>query len=143
MATVDSTIVAKQVGTQGEKLMPREFYGRVRVAAGTYTGKSTDAAGTVIRLARLPKGARLLPQSKVYFAAGQGATTTVKVGDEKDDDRYFAAAAPGASAVSKELDADALTGYVLTEEMYIILTTGVAALADDVLIGFVLFWVLD
>lgn len=142
MATVDSTVAAVQYGT-GSKLMPKDFYGRVRVVAGTYTGKAADAAGTVIRLARLPKGARLLPQSKVYFEAGQDATLTVKVGDSKDDDRYFAAAAPGASAVSKELDRDALTGYALAEEMDIIMTTGVEALTADAKIGFVLLWVLD
>lgn len=143
MATVNSDIAVKQTEFGASKLMPNELGGRVRVVRGVYAPAAADAAGTVIRLARIPKGSRLLNMSKVYFEAGQGATTTFKFGDELDDDRYFAAAAPGAGAVSKALDANILSPYVFAQEMFVIATTGVAALTAGKKIAFELYYVID
>lgn len=145
MATYNSNIAAIQAerGTSPEMLLPSTYYGRVRVAAGIVTPDEAWPAGSVIRLAKLPKGARLLSQSQIHFEAGQNASLTVKVGDEKDDARYFAAASPGAAAVSKNLDANKLGNYVCEAETYLILTTGAAALAAGKKITFELYFVLD
>lgn len=145
MATYDSNVAAAQTSrrTASKMLRPTEYYGRVRLICGSFTPEEALAAGSVIRLARLPKGARLLPISQIHFEAGQGTSTTVKVGDEQNDARYFAAAAPGASAVSKNLDANKLSDYLFEEEMFVIMTTGAAALTAGKRIGFELYFVLD
>lgn len=143
MAIVKSTTAVKQTDRNAQKLMPASFGGRVRIATGTYTGTGTDAAGTVIQLVRLPAGARVLPSSKLYLEAGQGAATTLKVGDEANDARYFAAAAVGASASVKALDANAQADYVLEKEMFLTATVGAAALTAGKKITFEVFYVLD
>lgn len=143
MATYKSDVMVKQTGDNAGKLYPVDFGGRVRLVHGSITPDSAYAAGTVIELARLPKGARLLPISQIHFEAGQGATMTVKVGDSADDDRYFAAAAPGASAASITLAANALGNYTLPAEDVIKVTTGTAALTANKKIAFDLYFVLD
>lgn len=143
MATIKSDVATKQTTLAlDKKLNPTEFYGRVRVVHGSVT-TTNGATGTIIELARLPKGSRLLPQSQVHFEAGQNASLTVKVGDALDDDRYFAAAAPGASAVSKNLAANVLNDYVCPEETMIFMTTGGAALTANKKITFDIFFVVD
>ena len=86
MATYQSNIMVKQTGSNAGKLQPSEFGGRVRVVHGCIIPASAYAAGSVIELARLPRGARLLPISQLHFEAGQNASLTVKVGDSADDD---------------------------------------------------------
>ena len=142
MSEVSSSVAAKQAAF-ADKLSPCSLGGRVRTANGYYDGKTADAAGTVINLCKLPRGARVLPSSKVYFAAGQTATTTFKAGDAGDDDRYLAATAAGASKTSLALDGNALGDYVLADEGWITVTTGVNALADGVRIAFDIYYVID
>lgn len=143
MATYQSNIMVKQTGSNAGKLKPSEFGGRVRVVHGSIVPASGYASGSVIELARLPKGARLLPISQLHFEAGQGATMTVKVGDSADDDRYLAATAPGANAASINLAANALGDYTLPDEDVIKVTTGTAALTASKKISFDLFYVMD
>lgn len=127
MADLYTDIATKQA-SESTKTVPQEVGGRVRCAHGTVT-PGTEAAGTKIYLAKLPKGARVLPSSKLHVAAGQGGTLTLKCGDAADDDRYLVAVAPGASAVTLALDANVHTPYSLADEGWIFLTSGVAALA--------------
>ena len=143
MSTYQSNIMVKQTGSNAGKLKPSEFGGRVRVVHGSIVPASAYAAGSVIELARLPKGARLLPTSQLHFEAGQGATMTVKVGDSADDDRYLAAVAPGASACSVSLTGNRIADYVLPAEDVIKITTGTAALTSGKKIYFDLFYVMD
>ena len=97
--------------------------------------------GTIIKLVRLPKGARILNSSKLFFEAGQSASLTVKIGDEADDDRYFAAATIGASATSKTLEANVFSdAYEFPKEQWVMLTTGGAALASGKKIAFEIFF---
>lgn len=140
MATISTDVATKQI-SDNTKCSPQEVGGRVRVAQGVIS-PGTGAAGTIINLVKLPKGARVLPTSKMYFAASQNSDTTFKVGDSVSDNRYFVAAAPGASAVTKDLDAAKLAPYSLASEGWIFATTAVNALTDN-LIGFTIFWVLD
>ncbi len=143
MAVVQSNVAVSQTGVDVPKLVPSDLAGRVRIARGVYTPAQADAAGTVIQLVRLPRGSRILSTSRLIFEAGQSASMTVKVGDEKNDARYFAAASPGASLAVKNLEADALNGYVFEQEMFVIATTGGAALTANKKIAFEIFYVID
>lgn len=138
-----SNVMENQTGLANGKLLPTSLGGRVRLVHGSFVPSEALAAGTVIELARLPKGARLLPISQLHFEAGQGATLTVKVGDSADDDRYLAAVVPGASAVSKALDANRLGDFIFPEEGTVFATTGAAALTAGKKIAFDLFYVVD
>lgn len=146
MAIKNSTLAVIQ-GIRGTntsiKLMPSDAGGRVRIATGFYAPEEADEAGTVINLAKLPAGARVLPSSKLYFEAGQDATLTVKVGDSGDDDRYLAAVAPGATLSTVLLTRNALANTLLDAEQFITLTTGVAALTAEKTISFEIFYVID
>ena len=143
MANYKSNIMEKQTGSLVAKLRPADFGGRVRVVHGCVVPDSEYAAGSVLELARLPKGARILPISRLHFEAGQSASMTIKVGDSADDDRYLAAKAPGASAASVALDANQIDDYILPAEDVIVATTAGAALASGKKIYFDLFYVVD
>ena len=137
-----SNVYTKQTETAGKNL-PVDLHGRVRIAHGVYTGTGSETANSIIGLVRLPVGARVLPISVVSFEAGQASGLTVKVGDVADDDRYLASVAPGASAGSKQLAANAAGDYLLPAEQDIILTTGGAALTAGKKIVFDIFYVVD
>ncbi len=142
MGIVNSNVATRQQPYSTVKNMPPDCGGRVRIAAGSYLPAGNEVAGTVINLAKLPKGARLLPSSKLYFAAGQNAALTVKVGDAAKSDRYFAAAAPGAAAAVVPLAANAHGNDVLAEEGFVFITTGAQTLTASA-ISFELYYVID
>ena len=143
MANYQSNIMTKQTGSNAGKLLPSEFGGRVRVVHGSIVPDFAYASGSILELARLPKGARILPISQLHFEAGQSASMTISVGDSGDNDRYLAAKAPGASAVSVALNANVLGNYTLPEEDVIIATVGGAALTANKKIFFDLYFVVD
>lgn len=143
MATYKSNIMEKQTGSGNSKLSPADFGGRVRLAQGYVIPTSAYAAGTVLELVRLPKGARVLPNSQLHFEAGQNASMTIKVGDSSDADRYLAAKAPGASVATVALDGNRVGNYILPEEDVIIATTAGAALTANKKIFFDIFYVVD
>lgn len=141
-AVEKSDVMKAQTGASEAKLLPNALGGRVRVVHGLYT-TAGGAAGTVIALARLPKGARVLPISQLHFEAGQDAAMTVAVGDSADNDRYLAAAAPGAAAVSVALTGNRFGDYTLPAEDVITATIGAKALATGKKIAFDLYYVVD
>lgn len=143
MANYKSNIMETQTGSLAAKLRPTDFGGRVRVVHGYIIPDSAYAAGSVLELARLPKGARILPISQIHFEAGQNASMTIKVGDSADNGRYLAAKAPGAAAASVPLDENRVGDYLLPEEDVIMATTDGAALAAGKKIYFDLFYVID
>ena len=112
-----------------DKTRPVNYNGTVFYARSVYVPTGSEASGSVIELGTIPEGSRLLALSEVHFEAGQNASLTVKVGDADDDDRYFASAAPGASAVTKKLAGNARGDHLVTQvTKKILLTTGGAAL---------------
>jgi hypothetical protein len=143
MATKNTSLYEKQTGLAAGKVNPNALGGRVRLIHGEFAGASGAAAGDVHNLCVVPAGARVLPISQLHFQAGQGATMTVKVGDKDDDDRYYAATAPGANATSVTLAANALGDKVYSEETTIILTVGTAALTANKKIVFDIYYVTD
>lgn len=136
MATMNSNIAEKQYLDNQGKLLPSSLGGRVREAFGIYTAAAADAAGTIVRLVKLPKGARLLPQSMVFLSAGDNEPK-IKLGDEKDNDRYIAEATPSGWMHPAQAD------YVFEEEMAVIVTTTTAALTIGQKLTFSLFYVID
>lgn len=138
-----SSVFEKQTASAAGKVSTAELGGRVRLVHGAFTPAAAVPAGSVVKLVRLPFRARLLPMSEIHFEAGQDAALTVKIGDSLDDDRYFTAAAPGATAKTIVLNANRLGDYVTPAETELILTTGAKPLAAGKKITFDLLYVTD
>lgn len=139
MATFYSNVAAKQTETNAGKLLPVDFGGRVRVIHGSYTLTGTEQAGEGIVLARLPKGARLLPLSNLYGGAGLSGTYTV--GDGADADRYGTGTLNSAAA-TYGLTANVLGDYVTAAEEEVVLALSAVQTAGGVF-AFDLFYVVD
>lgn len=122
MASVKGVNFTNITATPVVKADSSEWHGNLRVQYDSYEASSL-AAGSDISVARLPKGAKVYDVI-VHFDA-LGASTTIKVGDSADDDRYIAATATtsaGQMSMSQE-GAIAGFGYEQTAETDIILTT--------------------
>jgi hypothetical protein len=78
----------------------REFGGDVRYV-DVKVAVSALTTSDVIHLAKLPKGARVIPALCSVDYGDPGDALTGKIGDEADDDRYGAALALGGSAGRK------------------------------------------
>lgn len=90
--TITSPVVAVDVAEQG---------GRVRIIYDTYEADGTSAgnnrgdSGTIINMAKMPKGSRVW---QVMVVADDATTAaTLKVGDSGDDDRFILATVFGAA----------------------------------------------
>lgn len=101
--------------------------GKVRVQVDTYTINGA-ASGTVINVAKLPKGATFL--RGLIVTDGLGSGVTLKLGDSGDDDRYLAATS-AASAGTIEANALAGIGYSVSDDTTLFLTTGGATTASS------------
>jgi hypothetical protein len=94
-------------------------YVHVEVALTALTTSDT------LYLAKLPKGARLVPELSSVDYGDPGDACTGKVGDENDDDRYGAALALGNAAGRKGLAEAGTKGdafhnpYKFTEELWV------------------------
>jgi hypothetical protein len=88
MTTVNSTTYAAQAG---EKIAVSQgvMNTSLKVISGDYTAASL-ASGSIINLCKLPENAVI--HDVIVDTAALGASSTVKVGDGNDDDRYIAAA---------------------------------------------------
>lgn len=147
MAIIQTNIAEKQTTIQLEsKLKTVEFGGRVRTIKDVFTPTSAYASGTVIELARIPKGAKVLPQSEIYFEAGQNASLTVKVGIGEGSATsavYLPQTTVGSTAKTVQLSGQQLGDYVTTEEGMLTMITGGAALVANKKIGVSLQYVVD
>ena len=65
-----------------------DWHGKVRVQHDQYEAASL-AAGSVVYVARLPAGARVV--NWTVKADALGSSVTLKLGDTADDDRYLGA----------------------------------------------------
>lgn len=134
----DTATLQNAPGSASEKMAGEQVGGRVRTARFKVT-PGTEAAGTIINLVKLPKGARVLPQSALYLEAGQTATLKIAVGDAANAARYYPATATGASAVTIPLAAQAAAPVALAAEGWIFITTSVEALAAKYIAGEILY----
>jgi hypothetical protein len=105
-----------------------DWGGKVRCQHDTYEADGLAAAST-IKIAKLPKGARVLPVSKIVHDALTGTGVTLAVGDNDatpDADRYLAAVSCEAAGV-KVLERITGAGHQLEQDSDIIITTGTEA----------------
>lgn len=89
------TDTAKQVqesidGTACPRVSGRDVCGNLLLARGTYTVGAGVAVGDTIKVARLPKGAVMLPALSGVTTEALGAAFTVKLGTTTTTDRYAA-----------------------------------------------------
>lgn len=89
------TDTAKQVqgsidGTSSPRVLGRDACGQVLLARGTYTVGAGVAVGDTIKVARLPKGAVVIPALSGVTTEALGTTFTVKLGTTTTTDRYAA-----------------------------------------------------
>ena len=90
MSSVKGTNITAMDATPSTKVKSAQVHGRMRVAFDTYEASSL-VAGSDITVARLPKGATVYDVVIIHDALG--ASSTLKVGDASDDDRYITATA--------------------------------------------------
>ena len=108
-----------------------EWHGNLRVQYDSYEASSL-ASGSDIKVARLPQGAKVY--DVIVHFDGLGGSSTIKVGDSGDDDRYIAAtstASAGQMSMSQE-GAIAGFGYENTAETDVLLTTGGASITGTI-----------
>jgi hypothetical protein len=103
MASANSTLYAKQVGSAGSSPsasypLAKSAAGKIRIAEIETTVGAMGAANDTFNLVRLKPGARVLPAQCRILAENPGTTFTFKVGDAGDDDRYLTAYAAGGGA---------------------------------------------
>lgn len=133
-------------------LKPNQENGRVRMSFFTKTFAS-EAAGLDLALCKLPKGARIVG-GEISFSASTG-TATIAVGLMGKDGSGFidaansvsdntalllAAAAITTTPVVRLANTQALSyGYETEKELYVTLTTAVAAMGTQVLKGHIAY----
>lgn len=122
--TFEAQANAKMALDQGVAFAP------LKVVSGSYTA-SAAASGTVINLCKLPKGA-VIHDVKLDVAA-LGASSTIKVGDGNDDDRYIAATSTAsATTLSAGVGGKGYRIGTNASDDALIATTGGAAITGKV-----------
>jgi hypothetical protein len=104
----------------------------MRVAFDTYEASSL-VAGSDITVARLPKGATVYDVVIIHDALG--ASSTLKVGDASDDDRYITATASTAANGKIIMSEDGVIGgfgYENTAQTDVIITTAGATISGTI-----------
>jgi len=130
MAANNGTNYAKILDPSSDNILAEGLNGgRVRCAVDNYTTAATAIADT-IRIAKLPVGAKVLQIDLEIVALG--ASVTLDIGDEADDDRYLVA---GDGNTAGNLVSNLGTGYVVgttTGDDVIILTVGGATATGEI-----------
>lgn len=109
MATVLASLAAARVAYPQTLVKPNVQGADIQVFISTYTVPAGgQAIADVISWGYLPLGARLMPGTKFYFAAGT-ASSTLNLGDAVTPARYMAATSV-ASAGSAVADAQFTNG---------------------------------
>lgn len=100
MATTNSALYNKQVGTSGSPTYPGpgEYGGKVHIIRYETTVATLGATSDILQVCKLPVGARVIPGLSKVTCESPGTTVTIKLGDSGDDDRYMASKALGGSA---------------------------------------------
>lgn len=121
MANLDSIEYAKQVSPNPANRIPGyETSAPLRFARARYTSSGSEAADDIIRILKLPVGARVVPHliRVSCEAMGGTGTTLATIGDEVDDDRYSATAVVLTSAANLAVTPTAAIGldpWTITE----------------------------
>lgn len=149
MANRNSTQYDKIVNapTTYAPLAPNELGGRVRAAFFSLnTTTVTVNNGDVVRLTRLPKGARVIGGNIAFGAMGVGATGEIGISGKTElflASGTSVAAAGTAHLAAADTDDISQLGYETAAEVDVILTAGGANYAAAKNIRGVLFYVVD
>lgn len=120
MATQNGTNYAKAIDPSSANILAAGLWGgKVRVQKDDFTFAG-EAAGEVIRVGRLPKGAKFL--FAIVTSAALGSGVTLQLGDSGDDDRYMVATAHASAATTISAPTSGI-GYETTAETIVNLTT--------------------
>lgn len=135
MATVNSTVYAKQINpTMANRITePNSLQTPLRFFEYVHTMVGTEAAGDILNLVKLPKGAIIDPTHSTVVNDGIATTATIDIGDDDtagvgaaaDADRYadgLDVAAAGIDRFSDIAAAARLTPYALGADSIIQLT---------------------
>lgn len=126
MATVKSDIITGIESVPPVQPEPGVVRGKVRCTISKYTFAST-ASGDVVRMCKIPKGAKILPGGFLMTAA-LGASVTLSVGISGTATKYLAATTCNTANLKTALgDTIANICTALTAEEEIIVTVGGAA----------------
>jgi hypothetical protein len=133
MAAVKGANMTKyDAGALGSNWIDKQdIKGTTLTQIDTYEASSL-ALGSTIDMAQLPTGAKIVGVN-LYFDA-LGASSTLKVGDSNDDDRYIASTASSSAGRSDTLLIDG-AGYATgtnSGDTRIIVTTGGASITGTV-----------
>jgi hypothetical protein len=94
MADGIASVQAARTAVPFNPVKTNQFGGEVQVLISTYTVPAANGpiVGESITWGTLPQGARLLPNSQLYWSAG-AASSTLNLGDRAAAARYLAATA--------------------------------------------------
>lgn len=110
MATVNASVSAARAALPQQLVKPNLQGADVQILVSTYTVPATGGPGIGDKISwgLLPFGSRLMPGTRLYFAAG-AASSTINLGDPVSQARYLAATSV-ATAGSATADAQFANG---------------------------------
>lgn len=136
MASVKGANFTNMTATPVVKIDSGEWSGKLRVQYDSYEASSL-ASGSDISVARLPKGAKVW--EIIIHHDALGSSSTLKVGDSSDDDRYItatASASAGKIVMSEDGAIDGF-GFEQTAETDVIITTGGATISGTIKVAII------
>lgn len=140
MPTTNATQMAKLLTFPIDYPDAGDVGGRLRVFNETVT-LAAQGIADIVRVGKLPKGARLL--YGVLYTTVTLATATIKIGSTTSDAKYRAAAVFTAADTPTLFGVTAGAGEELAAEETVIATVGVAALPASGTLRVMLIYTLD
>lgn len=140
MADYNGVNYAKSILTPPTILEAGENGGRVRFMYDKYEGTGEAAGSRLLMGTKIPKGARILPQS-CLMADDLGTNTTLAVGDGTTADRFLAATIFGTAKQQTFFTQQDELGKALTADLQLYLTTGTDTITGT--IEMFVFYTLD
>lgn len=140
MATTNAVQMTKLLTVPVDLPDPGDVGGRVRVF-NERINLAAQASGDIIRVGKLPKGARFL--YGVLYTDTTLATATIKIGSTSSDAKYRAAAVFTATNTPTLFGVAADAGEELTAAETVIMTVGTASLPASGILRSILFYTLD
>lgn len=109
-------------GTNTPRVTGRDVCGQVLLCRGVYTVPATAATGDVIKIARLPRGAVVIPHLCKVTCEALGATFTVRVGLEGEGKDALLSPSMALGAAGSKDFTDSVTDVVADDSTWVIAT---------------------
>ena len=143
MAVLKTNVMRKQSGIEHGRVMPSYLGGRVRLIHAAAIPSEDLGKDSVVEIARLPKGARLLPLSQVHLEGGKDFSCVIKVGDALSPGRYLAETTVLGQNVSICLDGGKFNDFLPDRETAVFATISDGSIAAGNRIVFDILYVVD